>query len=222
VDRKRGTPIFDILAGTPDGVFAVDCRQRIVFWNDAARRILSFEPESVLGRSCYNVIGGTDESGCAVCEKGCAMFKASVRRELSPTKDVQVSTEGGGRKWINVTTFRLPSRWHQFFLLAHVFRDANHVKQLEYRLEQALNETPPPPSSQVAPRPLAPLTRREGEVLYLLASGVSTASICAALRIQTTTVRTHVQRILQKLGVHSRLEAIASASQNGLLDPPAD
>jgi len=221
VDEKRGTPMFDILAGTPDGVFAVDCRQRIVFWNDAARRILSFEPESVLGRSCYNVIGGTDESGCAVCEKGCAIFKASVRGELSPTKDVQVSTEGGDRKWVNVTTFRLRSRWHEFSLLAHVFRDASHVKQLEYRLEQALNEAPPP-SSRVAPRPLEPLTRREREVLHLLASGLSTASICAALRLKTTTIRTHVQRILQKLGVHSRLEAIVSASQNGLLKPPAD
>ena len=222
MNRRRGKLVFDLLAETPDGVFAVDFRQRIAFWNDAARRILGFEPESVLGSPCYDIIGGTDESGCAVCKKECATFEASVRGELSPTKDVRVRTKGGAREWVNVTTIRLPSRWREFSLLAHVFRDASHVKQMEYLLEQMLNEASPPLSAQLAPRPLEPLTRREREVLHLLASGASTASICVSLRIQTTTVRTHVQRVLQKLGVHSRLEAVASASQNGLLKSPAD
>jgi len=60
------------------------------------------------------------------------------------------------------------------------------------------------------------LTRREEEILRLLASGLDQAAIAALLVISPKTVATHIQRILGKLGVRSRAQAVAFAHQNGL------
>lgn len=60
------------------------------------------------------------------------------------------------------------------------------------------------------------LTARELEVLGLLVEGRSGAEIAARLTISPNTVRTHVQSVLTKLQVHSRLEAVAFAVRHGL------
>ena len=65
---------------------------------------------------------------------------------------------------------------------------------------------------------LSRLTRREQEVLRLLARGADNDGIAQALVISPQTARTHVQNVLGKLGVHSRLEAAAFVTRSGLLD----
>lgn len=65
---------------------------------------------------------------------------------------------------------------------------------------------------------LVDLTRREREVLALLVNGLNDRGIAEALFISPDTARTHLQRILRKLGVHSRKEAITLVSQNGLAE----
>ena len=64
------------------------------------------------------------------------------------------------------------------------------------------------------------LTRRERQVLDLLVQGNSTDAMATDLRISRTTVRTHIQSVLNKFGVHSRLEAVAYAITNGIVEPP--
>jgi two-component system NarL family response regulator len=61
---------------------------------------------------------------------------------------------------------------------------------------------------------LAPLTRREREVLSLLAEGADNKVIARTLVISPQTARTHIQNIIGKLGVHSRLEAAMLVTQN--------
>jgi DNA-binding NarL/FixJ family response regulator len=61
------------------------------------------------------------------------------------------------------------------------------------------------------------LTPREQEVLALLADGLSQAEIAGVLVIAPKTVGTHIERILEKLGVHSRAEAVAAAYRQALV-----
>jgi DNA-binding NarL/FixJ family response regulator len=61
------------------------------------------------------------------------------------------------------------------------------------------------------------LTPREREVLGLLAAGLSQGQIAARLYLSPKTVATHIQRILTKLGVHSRAQAVAVAHRDGLV-----
>jgi DNA-binding NarL/FixJ family response regulator len=65
---------------------------------------------------------------------------------------------------------------------------------------------------------LSKLTKREREVLGLLIEGRGTEAIARSLVISPQTARTHVQNILSKLGVHSRLEAAALFNDTGVLD----
>ena len=67
-------------------------------------------------------------------------------------------------------------------------------------------------------RLLQMLTPREVEVLVRVADGEDTRLIAAGMGIAPSTARTHVQRVLMKLGVGSRLEAAALAARTGLLD----
>jgi DNA-binding NarL/FixJ family response regulator len=69
-----------------------------------------------------------------------------------------------------------------------------------------------------AMRKLSRLTRREREVLALMMRGADNAVIAQALTISPETARTHIQNILGKLGLHSRLEAVAFASGNGIVN----
>jgi len=64
----------------------------------------------------------------------------------------------------------------------------------------------------------SPLTRREVEVLHLLAQGLDPRRIAEELHISVHTARGHVKRILAKLDVHSQLEAVVVANNSGLLD----
>ncbi|GAA2669396.1 LuxR C-terminal-related transcriptional regulator [Streptomyces aculeolatus] len=70
-------------------------------------------------------------------------------------------------------------------------------------------------------RLLQMLTPREVEVLVRVAEGEDTRLIAQGMRIAASTARTHVQRVLMKLGVGSRLEAAALAARTGLLDRAA-
>lgn len=76
-------------------------------------------------------------------------------------------------------------------------------------------------TSRRAEAGLAGLSPREDEVFRLLADGLSQREIADRLFISERTVATHIQRILGKLGVHSRAQAVAVAARNGLVSPEA-
>ena len=63
----------------------------------------------------------------------------------------------------------------------------------------------------------ANLTAREHDVLRLMSQGLDNKTIADRLQLSVATVRGHVQRILEKLGAHSKLEAVVIASRKGLV-----
>jgi ATP/maltotriose-dependent transcriptional regulator MalT len=77
---------------------------------------------------------------------------------------------------------------------------------------------PPPPPAQAAL--VEQLTRREREVLRLLATTLSGPELANRLTISLSTLRTHTKNIYAKLGAHSRLDAVSRAAELGLLSGP--
>ncbi len=101
------------------------------------------------------------------------------------------------------------------------------VRKLIHALERVTDGVVAPDAAQAssaqsegseAHRLAAHLTVRERECLALLVEGHDTAAMTLRLGVSTTTVRSHVQALLTKLGVHSRLEAVTFAVRHHLVD----
>lgn len=89
--------------------------------------------------------------------------------------------------------------------------------ELVARIRRCLIRSAPAPDNGRPEEVRSPLTRRERDVLEMLAAGLAQPAIAEALVISPKTVATHIQRILIKLEVHSRAQAVAVAYREGLI-----
>lgn len=85
------------------------------------------------------------------------------------------------------------------------------------RMIDRFAEVLPTPSADPGSAVLGPLTEREREVFLLVAQGLSNGEIAARLTLSEATVKTHVGRILAKLGLRDRVQAVVLAYENGLV-----
>jgi DNA-binding NarL/FixJ family response regulator len=85
------------------------------------------------------------------------------------------------------------------------------------RVVERMSGQPPPDAARDAR--LDELTPREREVLSLVARGLSNGEIAAELVIEESTVKTHVKRILAKVGARDRVQAVIFAYSSGLVPP---
>lgn len=214
------------LAATADGAFITDEDQRIVFWNQAAERTLGITFDEVIRQPCHEILDGRDGQGRLVCCRHCHVAVTALTGGAVANYDTLVHTKSGGVRWVNMSTLTFPANGGPAdTMIVHLFRDITQKKENEQLLRQVLRaakelddgEAPKgaPPASMSDPDP--DLTHREREVLGLLAQGLTTSELARSLSISPSTVRNHIRNILEKLNVHSRLEAVVYAINNGLV-----
>jgi DNA-binding NarL/FixJ family response regulator len=97
--------------------------------------------------------------------------------------------------------------------------DALLAPAVTRRLVERFAQRRPPTKASV--RVADELTARELEVLKLVASGLSNSEIAHELHVSGTTVKTHVARVLMKLGLRDRVQAVVVAYESGLVTPGA-
>ncbi len=201
----------EAFARTADGAFAIGPDGRIVLWNRAAEKMLGYSAREVIGRLCCDLFVGHDDSGNRLCYQGCHVMSLVKMGDPVQSFDMRTRTKAGRPIWVNLSTLTVPTRQNGGPLTVHLFRDVTATKELLGLVRERLT----------APASIEPtgevLTRRELEILRLIATGVSTKAAADKLHVSPATVRNHVQNILGKLGAHSRLEAVAIATRQRLL-----
>ena len=196
------------LALAGDGTFTITSDGEIALWNRAAEEILGYTACEAIGRSCCDLFNGHDDRGNRLCYKGCHI-QALVRiGEPVQAFDMQTRTKAGRPIWLNVSV--LTTSNGNGPLTIHLFRDVSSTKALLSLVQERLALSAAPPET-------SGLTRRELEILRLVATGASTKAAAERLQVSQATIRNHVQNIMSKLGVHSRLQAVAYASTHRLL-----
>ena len=204
-----------LLGQTADGVCAVGGDGRIAFWNRSAERILGYPARETVGRRCCEVFGGRDPSGNRLCYSGCHVLTLVARDEPVQHFAMAARTRAGKPVWLDISILVVPGAGPEGSTTVHLFRDVTASMEIERLVRERLTQAQPPALEAGAPPP--ELTRRELEVLRLIASGASTRAMAERLHLSPATVRNHAQNILAKLGVHSRLEAAAYAARHRLL-----
>ena len=205
-----------------DGAFAVDSHQRVVYWGATAERLLGHRRADVMGKPCYEVVNGKDAQGYRVCRRNCPVMVNARRGRPTPDYDILCPGNGGGQRWFNVSVAVYKESRGNFQVL-HLIRDVTGRRRTEEfarkagtALRQLLEEGSGRAEEQSS-TPLPRLSKREFEVLRLLAAGVSTQQIAETLDVRPVTARNHISRLLTKLGVENRLQAVVYASRHRLI-----
>jgi PAS domain S-box-containing protein len=207
--EERG--LEQILARAGDGAFAVGPEGRVVLWNRVAEKILGWSAREIMGRPCCDVFVGVDEHGNRLCYQGCHVMSLVKLGEPVQHFDMQTRTKAGKPVWLDISILEAPSNGPGGALAIHLFRDVTATRELLRLVHERLHAPSAPPDEATV------LTRRELEVLRLMAGGANTKVLAERLHVSPATVRNHAQNIFAKLGVHSRLEAVAYATQHRLL-----
>lgn len=201
---RKAAELCGILGDTEDGVVAIAPDLKIAGWNGGATRILGYSSGDAIGRRCFEVFLGHDRCGNEVCAPQCPGLAAVHRGELAPTRDMLARDRSGRKVWLSLTTLVPPARYRDECLLVHIFREVALPPELERLVSERLSGTARRSALDV-------LSLREREVLGLLADGLGTQEIARRLSISPATVRNHIQHILVRLKVGSRIEAVTLA-----------
>jgi PAS domain S-box-containing protein len=191
---------MEVRLPTATPLFAFDEGLTVVVWNQGAEALTGIPAAEALGRPCWEVLAGRDDSGALVCHRHCS--RARLAREGWPlgTQEMHVRCSEGRRR-VAVDTVSALDGDRSLFL--HLMRDAP---------QEAEAEGPPP-----EPEPPPHLTPRQLDVLRLLAEGIPARVIAARLGVTEATVRNHIRATLLALDAHSQLEAVFRARCHGLV-----
>jgi len=196
--------VLDVLALSTDPMFAINQRHRIVFWNKPLRRLLGYEYDEVVGKTCGSVLAGLDTFGNRYCSDACPIVSLTQRGECARQFRLKSKTKTGEAIALDVSVVKFNLR-NGGTLLLHVVRPAEEI---------AIQIAPASATRvEVTDERLLRLTSREIEVLSLLASGTKTRNIAERLGIAPLTARNHIRNMIEKLEVHSMTEAVALAYQ---------
>ena len=199
--------VREVVASTSEPAFAEDLEGSIVAWNDAAEEFLGYRRSEVVGRKCWEVLGGRDVYGNRYCGENCPLRDHAFLGEPIHTALMSFRAAGGTQIRVSNSCMLLTNRVHSRTSLLHLLSPAEPLggKPAEAAARKQ-NE-----------RSRAGLSNRQHEILQLLAEGRGTREIAERLGISVATTRNHIQGILAKLKVHNRLAATILARRIGLV-----
>ncbi len=200
----------DIFSQTSDAVFAIDGTHRIVYQNRTFTEIFPHQSSLPPRRKCYEVLCGRTLDGKKFCHPDCPVGKSLLKGRPVENFDLSVPRNDGKPVWINVGAVPVSGVFDNvaaIFMLRPISASGTLFRLISDKQE----------TSGISPDIGYRLTRRERQILILLARGLDTKALANTLHISYVTARNHIQHIYAKLGVHNRVEAVSYVFRNGLM-----
>jgi len=217
--------VGELFHSAADGVFAIDKRQRIIYWDAGCEELFGYSSNWILGRSCSEILKGCHAvSGKPFCSKDCCVSEmANGTSSVGPKSfQIKVSNADDQPFMVTVNVVLVPAECSNGWIVTHFLhreKQTSVINSLEYA--QNKRNVHPSPNKRIPdinqPTPKQRLTTRENEILSLLSEGLPSNTIAQRLSVSHATVRNHVQHILAKLCVHSRSEAVSYAYRHDLI-----
>src|SRR5215207_2323906 len=203
-------------ARTTDAVFVVDPEYRIVHWDARAESLTGLLAEEMVGKPCYEALQGECDGANPFSAHVCSVMRLAQDGQPLSGYDMRLFTCSGGRRWVNVSNLVVDTEEGPY--LVHLMRDSHKAHEvLEMAQELIWLSSCSKKSEQALERRDVPeLTPRQMEVLELLAAGRLVKELGKELYLSQATIRNHVRSLLQALGAHSQLEALAKVRKIGV------
>jgi PAS domain S-box-containing protein len=205
-----------------DAMFAIDGDQRVIFWNQACEDLTGVSAAHAIGSACHETLQGHDPSGRSYCRANCPLSQLAKGGPPPSNFSMRIPARDGGKIQLNVGTMLMPSPVEREWMVVHVMRRGHCNSSAGTIDRDDLNrndtsKTKQKIRNQHAAHSLGLLSEREREILCLLTHGLATDAISSQLHISMATVRNHIQRLMAKLNVHSRVEAVNCAHRHHLV-----
>ena len=220
-------PIFEILADSEYGAYAVSVDGTILFWNAGARRLLGYTSEDVVGRRCGDVLAGLSEGSLTPeCQGGCTSLRCLRAGQIPTALDLRMLSASGDRKPVRVTPMVVGGGETDAPLLVHLLEDGAEPEDRKQADGSVWEELVQSGYYIVSDRAITDesledppsLTPRELEVLRFLSLGWQVAEMSAEMHISHYTIRNHIRNIRGKLKASNRLDAVVHAIRLGILE----
>lgn len=211
--------LFELFDHTADAAFTVSEGGEIRAWNAGAEALFGYPREEVIGRPCFDLLQGRGALRTLVCTEHCHVRDCAAHGRPIPDFDLEVMTRAGGRTWVNISTVVHCDQRTGRRLIVHLARDIGRRKRTEalvqrvLRLSRQIADAP----VETRPAPTIPLSEQEQRVLQRFSEGLSATDVEHDLGVSPQTLRNHLHRINQKLGTHTRLEAVIHAIRRQLI-----
>jgi PAS domain S-box-containing protein len=203
-----------------DAMIAIDGNQRVLFWNPACESLTGISARKVKHKPCYEILRAEDPGGHLYCRQNCPLSQVAKGGPPPSNVALRIADKEGRKIQLNVDTMLMPAPKEREWMVVHVLRrgrcPASQSAATDSTVKKHIGKLSSPAPGGDSIHGLSQLSERELEVLRLVAQGQNTASIANVLHLSPTTVRNHVQRLMAKLNVHSRIEAVKYAHLHNL------
>jgi PAS domain S-box-containing protein len=216
--------LFEFLEHTADAAFSVSDSGEICSWNVSAERLFGFERAEALGKTCSELFQGRDVLGTVVCAEDRHLRDRVSLGTLMPDFDLEVTVRSGGRIWVNISTIVHEDSRTGRRRIVHLARSVDGRKRTEALVQEVLEmsrQLVATSDKGLRPAPVAPVSEQELRILSGLSEGRRAGEIARELKITSQTLRNHLHRINQKLGTHTRMEAVLHAIRRNLISAPS-
>lgn len=199
-----------IFEHTAVGVMGFDPSGRVLLWNKTASDLFGYSTQQVMTHRCFELVNGCDARGNLLCHAGCSIML--MFRHGRPPNDYLLRAQSADERslLLNVSTVFVDTETSPVCL--HLFHDVRWMGEVP--------AGEPRRQPEAAPSPLITLTAREREILQLMVEGRDSHEMQKLLHISYATVRNHIQNILDKLEVHTRVAAVVVAMRENLVEDP--